>query len=276
MVAATPAPAGPALPIYFDSVIVVSDADPRRLDPVRAPGAPEAPEPMRKLMREIQALSAVVARVFDTTLDVRRQLFDELRITARLGLCGGTYSIALAEDNLDEIKGHVAAEFPTVRDALWRRNLGYVGWTLLWAMPGAALFVAVQLGWQGLAPPQADASWPPWLAAAFALFWIPLGTAVGIFLEFSYSMDREIAFDDLLKINPGRWKPLQRLVNTLVTAGIFAGIMSIGAIQIGVLSVLLNDFSSKRPLLSLAVGFVSGFSFPYVRDLIYKFKPVQK
>jgi hypothetical protein len=266
----------PDAPVFFQGVQLVTDSNPRRLDPIRAPGAPEPPEAMRALMRDLDAIGRVVTRVFDTAPESRRRLFDELHATARLGLVGANPSIELAQENVAEIRGHLADEFPAVRDRLWRQNLVWIFRLALWALPGALLYAAVLTGYRGLSAPTGNGDWNPYIAWLLALFWIPLGTAIGVFLEFSYSVDRELTFDDIVKINPGRWQPGQRLVNTVATGFVFAFIMGIGAVKIGVLSVLLNDFADRQPLLSLAVGFVSGFAFPYVRDIIYRFRPVQK
>jgi hypothetical protein len=37
-----------------------------------------------------------------------------------------------------------------------------------------------------------------------------------------------------------------------------------------------HDFISTQPWLSIAVGFVTGFTFPYVRDIVTQFKPERR
>ena len=88
--------------------------------------------------------------------------------------------------------------------------------------------------------------------------------------------DKVFTFDELQSINPGRWKATQRLVNTIMTGYCFAGVMAIGAFQIGVATVLLNEFTTSRPYLSIVVGFVTGLAFPTVRDIVSQIRPVQK
>jgi hypothetical protein len=195
---------------------------------------------------------------------------------------GNRYNVEGAARDLNEVKVSIADEFANVRDRIWFRNLSFVGGAAIAAIPGGALFYAAQNNLWNVPQVQIDAAHPgnfvfhPAVAAALAFLWIPLGAALGVFLEFMFSVDREISFEHLLEINPGRWRPAQQLLNTILTAYCFAAIMAIGAFQIGVLSVLLNEFATTKPLLSFAVGFVTGFAFPYVRDLVFKFRPVQR
>jgi hypothetical protein len=84
----------------------------------------------------------------------------------------------------------------------------------------------------------------------------------------------DLTYDQLAQINPGRWKPLARAFNTIVVAYVFAGLLGLGVVQAGLGPLKLGEFvDPNRPDLSIAVGFVTGFAFPYVRDLIQKARP---
>ena len=80
-------------------------------------------------------------------------------------------------------------------------------------------------------------------------------------------------------INPGRWKPFQRASNTIVVAYTLAAIIGLGVIDVGVGGVNLSEFIRPKdgqpikPELSFFIGFVTGFAFPYVRDLMQQVRP---
>jgi hypothetical protein len=95
-------------------------------------------------------------------------------------------------------------------------------------------------------------------------------------VEFIFRVSDDIPYEQLRAINPGRWKPFQRTFNTVIVGYIFAGILGIGAFKVGVGSILLNDFIDKTPMLSLVIGFISGFAFPFVRDLVQQFRPERR
>jgi H+/Cl- antiporter ClcA len=192
-------------------------------------------------------------------------------VTADSGLRGTNCSPEIGLENLQDVKDSIADEFPSVRGTIWLWNLAL----LIAAIVGCGLASAILHSKTGVWYPAAvDGSiWP---ALELALFLIPLGVMVGLFVEFIFRVSDDIPYDQLRAINPGRWKPFQRAFNTLVVAYIFAGILAIGAFQVGVANVLLNDFIDKKPVLSLAIGFVTGFAFPYVRDLVQQFRPLRR
>jgi hypothetical protein len=263
-------------PVFFDRVVLVSPEDPRRIDTVRAADSPDPPEAMRRLLADIDQCARVVSRVFANSIDHRRSLFEELHMTADLGLRGDRYSVSAALTNMAEIRGHIEDVFAATRDYFWRRNGRYLTVGFVPFILGGLLLWGSQHGLWQLPAPDAKGVFDIYVATAIALLWIPFGVAVGLFLEFTFSVDRDLSYAELQKINPGRWKAGQRFINTVMTAYCFAAVMGIGAFQIGVLRVLLNEFITTRPVLSIAIGFVTGFSFPYVRDLLYKFRPVQR
>lgn len=262
--------------VFFDRVLLISPEDPRRIDAVRAADSSDPPEAMRRLLADIDQSARVISKVFANSLAQRRLLFEELHMTADLGLRGARYSVADALTNLAEIQGHIEDAFAVARDYFWRRNGWFVIVGLGPLIVGAVLLWAAQHGLWQIPAPDAKGVFDIHVATAIALLWIPFGVAVGLFLEFAFSVDRDLTYAELQKLNPGRWRPGQRLANTVMAAYCFAAVMGIGAFQIGVLNILLNEFITTRPVLSIAVGFVTGFSFPYVRDLLYKFRPVQR
>jgi hypothetical protein len=145
---------------------------------------------------------------------------------------------------------------------------------LLICLPiGGAIFYASLNGQWSVPKPDTKGTFDVVVIALLALVWIPVGAAFGIFLEFIFSVDRQIPFEGLSAINPARWRPGQQFINIVLTAWVFAFVMAINAFQIGVMAVLLNDFASTKPYLSFLVGFITGFAFPYVRDILYKLKP---
>jgi hypothetical protein len=275
------APAAGGQKIYFVDVVLVTPKNPRQIDTVRADFVGDIPKSMQALLQQISLLSRVIVRVFEEPSQ-KLALFEQLHKAADLGLRGSKYSVESASADLIEVKASIVDAFAGVRDKIWRKNLEFVAIAAVAAVPGFVLFYAAQRNLWNVPQVETDPARPalavfhPAVAATLALLWIPLGAAFGLFLEFTYNVDREMSFEHLLAINPGRWRPGQQFLNTIFTSYCFAAIMGAGAFQIGVLSVLLNEFATTRPLLSFAVGFVTGFAFPYVRDLIFKFRPIQR
>jgi hypothetical protein len=115
-----------------------------------------------------------------------------------------------------------------------------------------------------------------WPFVVLAAFLIPLGVSIGLFVEFVFRVNDDVPYDQLRAINPGRWKPIQRAINTIIVGYVFAGVLGIGAIQVGAGGVLLNEYIDKKPIISLFIGFLTGFAFPYVRDLLQQVRPVQR
>jgi hypothetical protein len=49
-----------------------------------------------------------------------------------------------------------------------------------------------------------------------------------------------------------------------------------GAVQVGVANILLHEFLPEKPALGLVIGFVTGFAYPFVRDLVQQFRPTKR
>jgi hypothetical protein len=259
---------------YFDRIDVVTPDDPRRLDAIRAPGAPDPPEEMQRLWEEIRSLVRVVTGLFADDLERRKIFFEHLHVTADTGMRGQDYSLTGGWHNIVEVKSEITHAFPVLRSKIWRSYFKTLVFMLLVPLPlGAVIYYASLNGLWGV-PPPTKSNFDLFVVIMIAACWIPVGVALGIFLEFIFSVGEEISFEKLLLLNPGRWNPAQRLVNTILTAWCFAFIMGIQLMQIGVMNVLLNDFARDKPYLALVVGFVTGFAFPYVREIMYKLRPV--
>lgn len=115
-----------------------------------------------------------------------------------------------------------------------------------------------------------------WAALLMAFFLIPIGALTGLFAEFIFNINDDIPYEQLRAINPGRWNPVYRAINTTIVAYVLAFILAMDILKVGVGSVLLNDYVSTRPFLSLTIGFITGFAFPYVRDLIQEVRPAKR
>lgn len=96
---------------------------------------------------------------------------------------------------------------------------------------------------------------------------------MGVWIEFGLRMQAGLEFDQLLRMDPSRWRPRQRLAITIGTAFVFAFLLASNAIQIGVGNLLLNDFLRKSLWLSLAVGGVTGLAFPAVMAIVFQMRP---
>ncbi len=277
-----------ARPSYFSKVELAPPDRPRRLDLTHVQGSPPLPKTMAKLIGDIQAAVRLVVILFEHD-DVRRMDFlGQLHLTADTGLRGPNASVENGLLNLDEVKQNIASDFDVVRTFFYWR---YFLWLLCVGIPlflgGGVIYVCAMVRAGGEHFPsvlEQSLSWlpriqdvsqgyPAWVILPLAATWIPAGALLGIFLEFMLRVDGEIEYDKLASINPGRWKVGQRLINTIVVGYCFAAIMAASVFQVGIVTYLLNDFSTTKPWLSPLVGFVTGFSFSYVRDILYRVRP---
>jgi hypothetical protein len=243
------------------------------------PHVAQTPE-MRKLVSDIFEVEHVIRLLFSDGkyMSEKKQFFDGLLASAKIGLCGTEYEIEAGQMNLKLTQDEIADAFPLLRDALWKSHLNILFWsTSVFLVLGG--FVYYHLVVQQVFADHNQAllrAVPAFPQVGIALVLIPLGVPIGIFLEFVFRVGEKTTYDGLLAINPGRWKPWKRTITTLITAYVFAFIIGVGAFQIGIGGILLNDFISTQPWLSVAVGFVTGFTFPYVRDIVTQFKPERR
>ena len=73
-----------------------------------------------------------------------------------------------------------------------------------------------------------------WQSLLLAVFLIPVGALAGLFVEFIFRVNDDIPYEQLRAINPGRWKPFERALNTVIVAFILAGILAADVIKVGV------------------------------------------
>jgi hypothetical protein len=262
--------------VYFREVTIITLDNPRRLNIERPNNAPDPPDSMLVLWKAIQDTARAVATLFADDAAKLKEFFEGLYIAAQTGLVGPNYSLQIGWNNLKEARDRIADEFPAVRDRYWKFHFRSLLILLIVFLPlGVTLYYASVQDLWGI-PKPARGSFDLWIITILGFLWIPVGASFGIFLEFIFSVDRHVPFDKLLTINPNRWHPFQQLINTVVVAWVFAFAMGTNFFQIGVAAVLLNEFATTKPYLCFAVGFVTGFAFPYVRDIMYKLKPISQ
>lgn len=275
--AADATPADASRPVYFIEVRLNDANNPRRLDLVRPRRAPALSEEMRTLMRGIREVARVIATVFVDCLELRKILFGELHVTAFGGLRGPDFDLASGFENLAEVKSNIADQFPAVRSYYWKRYGLFVLLSLAVALPlGVIVYALAANGLWNVPKPDEHGVYNAWVAVVIAALWIPVGVAVGLFLEYNSRVDTVITYERLQTINPARWDPFQRFINTTMLGYVLAAVMGIGIFQIGVSNVLLNEFFTSKPYLALVVGFVAGFATPYVQDIINQVRPTTR
>jgi len=257
-------------PEYYSQIKLVTEAS-HRIDFVRWRGPPPPPE-YRAFRKQIEDVARVVRILFEGDEARLRDFFRQLHVTADSGLRGRHCSLEIGADNLQDVKDSIADAFPVIREKIWWSNLFILLGVTVICGAVSAIFYLVTDAWV----PDIGDDKSIWPAIQLAAFLIPLGAAIGLFVEFVFRVGDDVPYEQLRAINPGRWRPFQRAFNTLVVAYVFAGILGLGAFQVGVASVLLNEFIDKKPVLSLAIGFVTGFAFPYVRDLVQQFRPIRR
>jgi hypothetical protein len=221
------------------------------------------------MRRQIEDTARLVRTLFQDDPALRKKFIDQLKEAAESGLVGQNSSVEIGLENLQDVRESIADAYVVVRGKLWWWNVGLLGGAIAYCGFGAA---ALKL-WGSTWLWAAANGWQGWVVVALLM---PLGAMAGLFVEFIFRVNDDIPYEQLRAINPGRWKPFQRALNTTIVAIIFAAILAVPLVQVGVSGVLLNEFSSGKPWLSVVIGFVTGFSFPYVRDLVQQVRPVSK
>jgi hypothetical protein len=254
--------------VFYETVSVADD-DPSRLKFKRPPTAEAPPPAVRAMRRQIEDTARLVRTLFQDDPALRKKFIDQLKEAAESGLVGQNSSVEIGLENLQDVRESIADAYVVVRGKLWWWNVGLLGGAIAYCGFGAA---ALKL-WGSTWLWAAANGWQGWVVVALLM---PLGAMAGLFVEFIFRVNDDIPYEQLRAINPGRWKPFQRALNTTIVAIIFAAILAVPLVQVGVSGVLLNEFSSGKPWLSVVIGFVTGFSFPYVRDLVQQVRPVSK
>jgi hypothetical protein len=187
------------------------------------------------------------------------------------GLRGPYHSVADGRANLVEVRDLVTDEALKVRDArLHTYNVLLLGLgvapcalgLLLSKLPKAIEFMLAS-------PLPAIAS-----HMAVALFLVS-GATICVWAEFVLRVHSGLTFDELLNLDVGRWRPRQRVTIAIVISFLFAFLLAFDVIQVGLGGLLLNQFQ-KTPELALAVGGITGFAFPSVREILYRLKPEER
>ena len=260
---------------YTEIRLSPSAADPRRLEYVAAKGAAKVPDDMVALREDFSRTARVASVLFEDQADTRKQIFLILHAGADRGLRGPDYNIEDGRSNLVGAKEEMTDLAYKVRD----RRLKQYTWLLvvIGIVPlllGAAIFLTNGFGY--LTQPAAGQAYDPIFIWVIAALWIPAGAAICVWGEFALRMQGGLSYDQLLNLDPSRWRPGQRLLITIVISFIFAFLLAFGAVQVGVGNILLNDFATKTPALSLAVGGITGLAFVTVRDIIFRIRPEER
>jgi hypothetical protein len=261
---------------YKEIALSPSPEDPRRLVFIAESGAPKLPDDVLSLRQDYTRTARVASILFEDEQDTRRDLFLLLHEAADRGLRGPDFNIEDGRTNLIEVQEAITDRAHKIRDRrLWDYTRLALIFGLVPGLIGAALYFTKGFGYFPVRASVEDAydSLVVWILAAL---WIPTGAAVCVWAEFALRMQGGLTYEQLLNLDPSRWRPGQRLIVTVGIAFIFAFLLAFDAIQIGLASLLLNDFAKKTPTLALAVGGITGLAFAAVRDVIYRIKPIER
>jgi hypothetical protein len=266
---------GLELVFYNDIQLAPSVENPKRLVFAAAPGAPKPPDELRMLRQDYERTARVAAVLFEDESEMRKEIFLLLHQSADRGLRGPHFSIEDGRANLIEARETILDLSHKVRDKRlkdYTRLLVIYGVTPL--LLGAMIFLTNGFGW--LNHPLPNYPFEPLFVCILAALWIPAGAAMCVWGEFALRMQSGLSYEELLNLDPSRWRPGQRLLITVGIAFIFAFLLAFDAIQVGVGSLLLNDFSKKTPAMALAVGGITGLAFAAVQDIIFRIRPTIK
>jgi hypothetical protein len=257
---------------------------PRSLQFLRAANAPVEPEEMRNFRRECNQVLAIVLLVFEDHEAARVEALRDLHLAAHTGTVGPEPDVPGGKDNLTELKETIRNDAHYVRSAYLRRYLWSLILFLFLLVLGGVIFMAAstdhhlfELSWYGKFPKAptskgVEISWDAVTSISIALFWIPAGAIFGVLLEFIVRTN-SLTYEKIADFNPGRWRPLERFLVVFVSAYFLAFVVGLKIFEIGVVSYLLSDFLGKQPIVSILVGFVTGFSLPVVLDIFKRVSP---
>jgi hypothetical protein len=255
---------------YYSTVII--DNPPTDLFFRQVIGAPPPPDNLRQLKLDLEAAAQVVLTFFRGHPEKKLRFMERLRLAGQIGCCGPNYRVIDGTDSLESTKRQVVEEGYEQRNAIWYT---YTRFTLLILVPtavaGFIAYIASTYGFR-LPPPDAKEGFAPAVTAVIAAFWIPAGAAFGVWTEFNFRT-ASLTFTDLLYFDPERWAPGQRFFIAIMIGFLLAFVLAFKIVQIGLFGILLNEFSGKHPEFSGAIGWVSGFAYPVVRDIIKTLRP---
>ena len=266
----------PRAPVFYTEIkMSPSPEDPRRLVFVAAPGSPKLPDDLLTLRQGYETASRIVSLLFRDATDKRRELFNDLHLAADRGLRGPNFNVEDGRANLSEMRQIITDSAQSVRDQFFRQYLKL----MFWAGGIPLLLGAVVLltdGFGVLNPPAPGEPYDPSFVWSVAPFWITAGASICVWGEFALRMQGGLSYEQLLRLDPSRWRPGQRVTIAVGISFILAFFLAFNAVQIGIGGILLNDFSTTTPALSLAVGGVTGLAFPAVRDVIFRLGPQER
>jgi hypothetical protein len=257
---------------YTEIKLVPSPDNPRRLVCIRPANAPKPPDELVLLRQDYERTARVVSVLFEDEVKTREEIFLQMHEAADCGLRGSTFSIEDGRANLVELHETILDHPHKIRNKLLRQyTILLVIFGVIPLVLGAVVLLTAGFGL--LSRPSADQPYDPLFAWILAAFWIPAGAAICVWGEFALRMQAGLSYEQLLNLDPSRWRPSQRLLITVVVSFIFAFLLAFDAVQVGVGSLLLNDFAKKTPAMALAVGGITGLAFAAVQDILFRIKP---
>jgi hypothetical protein len=217
----------------------------------------------------------VASVLFEDEPKIRKEIFLLMHEAADRGMRGPAFSIEDGRANLVEVRETILDKAHNIRNKHLREyTMLLVLFGVIPLILGAVVLQTGAFGW--LNRPTAGQPYDPLFAWTIAVFWITAGAAICVWGEFALRMQAGLSYEQLLNLDPSRWRPRQRLLITVGISFIFAFLLAYNAVQVGIGSLLLNDFVSKTPAMALAVGGITGLAFAAVQDIIYRVKPTVK
>ncbi len=263
-------------PTFYKEISLAPSVDnPRRLIFIAALGAPQPPDELLLLRQDYERAARVVSVLFEDDAEVRKDIFLLMHEAADRGMRGPTFNIEDGRANLVEVRETILDYAHNVRN---KRLREYTILLVAFGIIPLILGIVVLLtgGFGLLTRPGIGQPYDPLFAWILATFWIPAGAAICVWGEFALRMQAGLSYDQLLNLDPSRWQPGQRLLITIGISFIFAFLLAYDAIQVGLGSLLLNEFANKTPAMALAVGGITGLAFAAVQDIIFRIKPTVK
>jgi hypothetical protein len=268
--------AGQLNPAFYSKIeLAPSVDDPRRLVFIAAANAPDPPDDLISLRQDYERTARVASVLFQDERPTRKELFLLIHQAADRGLRGPAFNLKDGRANLVEVRETFTDYAYKIRD---QHLKAYTNLALKFGV--APLVIGVILyfthGFWLFSSPTNGQTYHPLFVCMVAVLWIPAGAAICVWGEFALRMQSGITYDDLLTLDPSRWRPEQRLLITVGIAFIFAFLLAFDAVQVGAGSLLLNNFSKTQPAISLAVGGITGLAFAAIRDAIFRVKPTER
>jgi len=267
-----PTPPSEKMSYYDEIAISPSPDDPRYLVYIASKGAAPPPDDLISLRNGFSQVARIVRILFNDDLPTRRHLFDNLHRAADRALRGPEYSIVDGASNLADVREMVTDLALKIRSDRFQHYNKLLCW--LGVLPALLGFILLKTEGFGFKSSLSIANFDIVDLAVVSLLLVS-GATICVWAEFVLRVHDDLDFDQLLKLDLGRWQPGQRVVITIVVSFIFAFLLRYNVVQVGLGGLLLNDFT-RTPEFALAIGGVTGFAFPAVRDIMYRLKPEER